>query len=100
MFKKQAVKQKLIFCIYFFPSQGKIRKVYAEEFPRDDYLTASPRRQYLQQQCHEIGADPWPDYQLQPQHGLPNHNGVSRSVFFFHFFEESQIIFFGVLQKG
>ena len=42
---------------------AKIRKVYAGELGQEDFLTASPRRQYLQQ-CHEIG-DPWPDYQGQ-----------------------------------
>jgi hypothetical protein len=37
---------------------AKIRKIYAEDLAHDDFMTASPRRQYLQQQCHEIG-DPW-----------------------------------------
>ena len=46
-------------------SAAKLRKVYAEDLNHDsDYLNTSPRRQYLQQQCHEIG-EPWQEFPIQ-----------------------------------
>ena len=53
--------------IFLFPvCSAKFRKVHAEELNHDDYLTASPRRQYLQQQCldHD-GGDQWQDFPIQ-----------------------------------